>query len=285
MSNLALIKNDIEKMAPQFAAALPQHIPVDRFKRVAVTAVSMNPDILNCDRGSILSAAMRCAQDGLLPDGREAALVKFGNKAQYMPMLAGVLKKVRNSGELSSIAAHVVYSADEFAYELGDDERIVHKPVLESRGKPVAVYAIATLKNGERVREVMSVAEVERVRRASRSANAGPWVQWWDEMARKTAIRRLAKRLPMSTDLDDMLRQDPAFQPQQTGNGAAPAPEREINPIDALNAEITAPKDDEPPVEKKEKQPKKKAEQQEEITDIDPDTGEILVESNDNDIF
>lgn len=209
------MRGTLTRMNAEFKAALPAQIPVDRFIRTTITAVQMQPQLLECDRRSLLGACMKAAQDGLLPDGREAALVIFRTKdgpiAQYMPMVGGVLKKIRNSGELASISAHVVYSNDLFDYELGDDEKINHKPFLgEERGKPIAAYAIAKTKDGAIYREVMSVAEINKVRQVSRAKDkdAGPWVQWWDEMARKTVIRRLAKRLPSSADLEQTLELD-----------------------------------------------------------------------------
>lgn len=213
LTPIAQMRNTLTNMAPEFRAALPAQIPVDRFVRTAITAVQMQPQLLEADRRSLLGACMKAAQDGLLLDGREAAPVIFrtkdGPKVQYMPMVGGILKKIRNSGELASISAHVVYERDAFDYELGDDERIMHKPHLgEDRGKPVAVYAIAKTKDGAIYREVMSLAEVNKVRNASRAANAGPWVDWWDEMARKTVIRRIAKRLPSSADLEQTLEND-----------------------------------------------------------------------------
>ena len=42
----------------------------------------------------------------------------------------------------------------------------------------------------------------------SRAANDGPWVNWFDEMARKSVVRRLAKRLPISTDVEVMFEHD-----------------------------------------------------------------------------
>lgn len=203
----------LTRMQPEFAAALPPQIPVEKFVRTTLTAVQMNPELLGADRRSLLGAAMKAAQDGLLLDGREAAPVIFrtkeGPKVQYMPMVGGILKKIRNSGELASIGAHVVYDKDLFKYTLGDDEKIEHTPSLDSdRGKPIAVYAIAKTKDGAIYREVMSVADVEKVRAASRASSSGPWVQWWDEMARKTVIRRIAKRLPSSADLDQVLAND-----------------------------------------------------------------------------
>lgn len=223
------VRHALDRMAPQFKMALPPHVPVERFVRVVQTAVSGNPDMLLCDRTSLYGAAMRCAQDGLLPDGREAALVKFYdkkdniNRAQYMPMVAGILKKVRNSGELETISAHVVYEKDHFDYVLGDDERIEHKPHIgEDRGKPILSYAIAKTKDGGIYREIMTETQVQAVRNISRTKDSGPWNgPFADEMRRKTVIRRLSKRLPMSTDLDDLIRADDDLydvnqQPQET---------------------------------------------------------------------
>lgn len=196
----------------QFRNSLPKHIDPEKFKAAILTAINLNPQLAQVatrDMKSLLVAASRAAQDGLMPDGRDAAFVVFGSAIQYMPMIGGILRKIRNSGELASIDAQVVYENDDFDYALGDEPYIKHKPILRGdRGEPIAVYATATLKDGSRYREVMTVTEVERVRAVSRAAKNGPWVQWWSEMARKTAIRRLAKRLPMDTDVQDFFDRD-----------------------------------------------------------------------------
>lgn len=216
------LKAAMMERSDDFQAALPPHIPVERFMRVVQTAIASNPDLGQADRRSLWESTMKAAQDGLLPDGRDAAFVIFNakekgpngkdhwiKKVQFMPMVGGILKKIRNSGELLSIAAHVVYTNDTFSYALGDDERIEHTPCLdEDRGTPQLVYAIAKTKDGGVYREVMTVKDVEKVRNVSRAKDSGPWKTWWDEMAKKTVIRRLAKRLPMSTDLDDLMRRD-----------------------------------------------------------------------------
>lgn len=199
----------LQAMESQFAAALPPHISPEKFIRTTLTAVQLNPDLLTLDRRSLFAATMRCAQDGLLPDNREAAFVKFGSVCQYLPMVGGILKKVRNSGDLASITANVVYERDQFTYELGDDEKIRHVPYLSGdRGALVAVYAIAKTKDGAVYREVMAKGDVMAVRAISRS-KTGPWDGPFEsEMWRKTAIRRLAKRLPMSTDLERVINRD-----------------------------------------------------------------------------
>jgi len=206
----ALVGRALEAMTPQFKAALPAHISVEKFKRVAMTAIQQNDKLLTANRQSLYNSFSRCAQDGLLPDGREAAIVMFGDKAQYMPMIAGILKKVRNSGELESISAHVVYENDHFDYALGDEEHITHKPLLTGdRGRPIISYAIAKTKDDGVYREVMTEAQVQAVRQVSRAKDSGPWSgPFADEMRRKTVLRRLSKRLPMSTDLEGVLDAD-----------------------------------------------------------------------------
>jgi recombination protein RecT len=196
-----VLKRQLAQMGPALAAALPGNVPLEKFKNVVLTVANQNPNLLKLERKSLLGACMRCAADGLVPDGREATIVEFSGKAQYMPMVVGVLKRARNSGEISSINAHVVYEGDEFAIRLGDEEGITHTPKLDGdRGKPRAVYAIARLKDGSVARAWMTVQEVEKVRNVSRSKGSGPWTQWWDEMAKKTVIRRLSKYLPMDAE-------------------------------------------------------------------------------------
>jgi recombination protein RecT len=236
MSSTALreVTNAFVELRPQLQAALPASVPVQKFERTALTAIQLQPDLLHADRRSLFLSCLQAATDGLIPDGREGALVVYRTKVkrgskeewiekvQWMPMYSGLLKKVRNSQQLASISANVVYSGDAFDYELGDDERIVHKPALTKRGEPVAVYAIAKLKDGSIYREVMPWSDVLRVRESSK-AKAGPaWTTWPDEMARKTVIRRLSKRLPASSDLDQYLGSVPAVEHAQRAP-AAPA--------------------------------------------------------------
>ena len=209
---IAVIRSEMTRLDDQFAAALPAHIPLERFKRVLMTAVQGNPDLVRCDRRSMWNAAMKAAQDGLLPDGREGAIVPYKGNAQWLPMVAGIRKKVRNSGEIATWDVHAVYENDHFDYELGDVPRIVHKPSLVKRGPLVAVYSVAVLKSGEISRDVMNVEEIEAIRKKSLARN-GPWNDpvFYPEMAKKTVAKRHAKVLPMSTDLDDLLRRDDAL--------------------------------------------------------------------------
>ena len=220
------VRNQLTAMTPQFAAALPKHVDAARFVRVVMTAVQMTPALLDADRRTLFASAMRASQMGLLPDGRESAIVTFKNQAQFMPMVAGIMKLVRNSGEISTWSVQAVYENDAFDFCLGDEEHITHKPALANRGKLIAVYSIVTMKDGEKSREVMSVEDVNAIRSRSRSGNSGPWQTDFAEMAKKTVVRRHSKRLPLSTDIDGMIKEDDElFMPEQAAPEAAQAPE------------------------------------------------------------
>lgn len=209
-SEAEVVVQTLGKMAPQLKAALPAHVSVEKFTRVAANAIQGNPDLLNAERGSLFQACLRLAADGLMPDGRDAAIVIFGGKAQAMPMIGGILRKVRQSGEVAKVSAQVVHKNDTFKVSYGFDEDVEHVPPAldEPRGDVIGAYATAVLKDGSRLLEVMSLEQIEKVRKVSRSGTRGPWVDWFDEMARKTVMRRLAKRLPMSTDIEDAFDRD-----------------------------------------------------------------------------
>lgn len=196
---------------PEIAQNLPSTVSPDKFRNVVITAANLTPGLLNADRKSLLGACVKCAADGLIPDGREAALVMFGQQVQYMPMVGGILKRARNSGEIGSLVVQVVHANDTFVWRPSDGENPVTHEVpglLADRGPEIGAYAIARLKDGSVMAEVMSKPEIEKVRAVSRAKGSGPWTQWWDQMARKTVLRRLAKYLPMDAIPHDALARD-----------------------------------------------------------------------------
>jgi recombination protein RecT len=248
-AHVSNLRVELSRMTQQFEAALPSQIPAERFIRTIITAVQMQPDLLEADRRTLIGACMKAAHDGLLLDGREAGLSVYkdrqsgGKTVAYMPMVGGILKKIRQSGEISSIRAHVVYEGDEFDFELGDNERIHHKPNLTQQARPLAVYAIARFKDGDIQREVMSVAQVERIRAKATGIGKACWTSEWGEMAKKTVIRRLAKRLPSSNDLDQVLQSDNALSqgitPVMVSQDQPPMIEAQVTVAD-LNRQIAA---------------------------------------------
>lgn len=199
----------IERMKPQIARALPKHMDPDRLARVAMTVLRQSPQLGQCTPESFLGALMTCAQLGLEPGPLgHAYLVPYGREVTFVPGYRGLLELARRSGQIKTIAAHVVKQHDEFEFELGLEPKLVHRPALRDRGDTTHVYAVVHYRDGGYDMEVMSRDEVEAIRGRSRAGKTGPWVTDWDEMARKTVLRRLAKRMPMSVELAQALAQD-----------------------------------------------------------------------------
>lgn len=221
-NDLATTSSVIQALeSPKMQQSLKQYFDRDdtgqkRFTQVVIRAVQENPDLLLADRASLFLACQTAAQDGLLPDRKEGALVvyntkvnnTFVKKVQWQPMIGGLRKKLANHG--FSLRAEIVYEHDQFLYEMGDEPRIVHKPeVFGNRGEIRGAYAIAEAQDGAKYRETMTVEELEKVRAASRNASSGPWATWTTEMYRKTVAKRLFKQLPLiSPDLADLIDRD-----------------------------------------------------------------------------
>lgn len=194
------------------ANQLPSDVDSERFTSVVIRAVQEDPDLLGADRRSLLLAAQRAAQDGLIPDKRQGAFVVYNKKlesgqwgqfVQWQPMIGGIRKLLAKHG--FDLRSELVYEEDYFDVELGDEPSLTHKPARlgTARGELIGAYAIATGPDGRKYREVMNIEQLEFVRSLSKSSN-GPWVKFTDEMYRKTVSKRLFKSLPIP-DEDDRL--------------------------------------------------------------------------------
>lgn len=206
-SPLAAFKNNLTRMKDAGELdMLPANVTWEAFRNAAVVAVTDNPGILRCDQQSLFRSLRRLAAQGLVPDGREAAIVDFGGKAQAMPMVFGLIKTARNSGEVVSIWAEVVHEGEELHLWIEDGERrFKHEyDPLRRSGEIVGAYAVAKLRDGTIEFEALGRAEIEKRRKVSRTQKgdqpSGVWLQWYAEMAKKTVLRALCKRLPVSSE-------------------------------------------------------------------------------------
>lgn len=203
------IKDLINRSKDQISARLPKHLTADRIMKVALTAINKTPKLLECSRESLLMSIMQAAEMGLEPGGLlgEGYLVPYGTQCQFIPGYRGLISLARRSGQIVSIEAHVVFQKDEFECGFGLDPFLKHTPAWEEvdPGPLRFVYAVAKLKDGGVQFEVMSRAQIEGIRAKSKAGRSGPWVDHFDEMARKTVIRRLFKYLPVSVELAQAL--------------------------------------------------------------------------------
>jgi recombination protein RecT len=98
-------------------------------------------------------------------------------------------------------AAHIAYENDVFHYTLGTKPEIVHKPFFGDRGKPVAAYAVLIYRDGGADCEVIPWPEILEFKERFGKRPSSPWNDYLAEMAKKTAIRRIAKRAPLSVEI------------------------------------------------------------------------------------
>ena len=233
---LVAMQGTIEKMSPKFMEALPKHMEVNKFISVLKLTLNKNPRLVQADQNSLMQTFMKAAQDGLYLDGKEAAAVQYGQSVQYIPMLAGVIKVLHNSGLIKSICAEVVYENDLFDYELGTAPKITHKPlIVADRGKPICVYAIAVTTNDGEFYEIMSMDDIEKCRQVSKAASSphSPWVKWFDQMAKKTVMHRIAKRLPTNDAINSVVRLDDEASFKEPVN-VTPTPDKQTEPLSRL---------------------------------------------------
>ncbi len=217
----------LEQFKGEIARAMPRHLNPDRMARIALTAFRMTPKLAECDPRSVFAAVIQSSQLGLeVGLHGEAHLVPFGNQCQLIPGYTGLMKLARNGGNIIDIYAHEVRERDTFSLKFGLERDLMHEPLSmdggfpasdEERGRIVGFYAVAVFKDGNRTFVAMGRSEVERIRDNSRGYQAAkkykkesPWDTDFTSMGLKTAIRRLTKFLPKSSELATALALDAA---------------------------------------------------------------------------
>lgn len=196
------IKDYIKSYEKEIAKALPSVISPERFARIATTAVTQNPALAACSPQSFIGAMLTAAQLGLevnSPLG-QAYLIPYGSNCQFQLGYRGLIELAHRSGDIKSIESHVVYENDEFDFEFGLEPRLKHKPTKGDRGEATWVYAVYRTKDEGYGFEVMSVDDINRHRAKYSKARNSPWDSAWDEMAKKTVIKRVLKFAPLKTE-------------------------------------------------------------------------------------
>lgn len=236
----------IDHQQEKYANILPSSVRWADFRNAFLIAVQQNSRLLEADRNSLWLALQKAASDGLKPDGREGALVIFGDDAEdedgnpvqsaargkkkvvWMPMIAGLIKLVRNTGNVANLRAKLIYRGERVIIS-DEDGKESYKHIREiderseiddSPANIIGAYAVIAYRDGFWEMEAMTARQIARVRATSRSKR-GPWLTWADEMSKKTVLRRLIKRLEKSPE---MRRLDAAIEHDDTltidGSGA-----------------------------------------------------------------
>lgn len=199
----------IKTMEKEIAKALPSVMTPERFTRITLSALSTNPKLADTTPKSFLGAMMTAAQLGLEPNTPlgQAYLIPFKNKGvlecQFQLGYKGMIDLAYRSGQVSVIQAHTVYEQDEFDFSFGLEPTLKHIPAQTGRGAPVWFYAMFKTKDGGYGFEVMSKDDVDaHAKRYSQSFSSSysPWATNYEEMAKKTVLKRVLKYAPLKSD-------------------------------------------------------------------------------------
>lgn len=241
----ALLTGD--KMREQFAMALPKHLSPERFCRVAITALSRMPKLAECTQESFFRCLLDLSAFGLEPDGRRAHLIPYKDQCTLVIDWKGLAELAMRSGIIAKLHADIVCENDVFAYDMGEIK--THSiDYRRPRGEMYAAYAMAVTKDGPVFVAVLNKEEIDAIMKRSQGYKAAvqyhkshPWLTDYNEMAKKTAFRRLAKWLPLSAEFRDALDKDDEMEKDVTPPAVQPARSVPIDPFAEVSAEPAAP--------------------------------------------
>ena len=182
----------------QISVALPKHMDPDRYLRLLLTIVNKTPKLQQCEQSSVFQAMLDCSSVGLEPDGRRAHLIPYGKQCQLIIDYKGLIELAKRSGEVATWRAEIVYDNDEFTYKNGVVDHSVN--FKGDRGEAYAVFSHVHRKDGVDEYEIMTMDDVEAIRKRSKAGNNGPWKTDFNEMAKKTVMRRHSKKLTLSPE-------------------------------------------------------------------------------------
>lgn len=238
------VLKDPDQLA-EIGRALPPGLSHDRFARVATTAIKRNPELVQCEVGSLISSIHRCAQLGLEPntDLQHAWLLPFRKnkgkrnetvEVQFIMGYRGMLSLAMRSDRIASVEARAVRENDEwrYAYGTGDDAGVYHVPALKDRGEIVCFYVVVKYTNGGFYYNVVDLDTIQKHRDQSQtgSRNFGPWADHFEAMGCKTAIRIASPYLDLTAEA--------GFAVANDDKTVSADEDDALNDLDVLDAEV-----------------------------------------------
>lgn len=203
-----------------FVQALPRHVDAMHFMAVAR---SILPNLSRCTDASIMQALLACARFGLEPDGKQAAIIPYGETATFQPMYEGYIELMYRHPRIDSVHFGWIREKDNWSYTptAPSPQDFFHQPRVElteeERGEVILAYAFAWIdgnrsqviilnrKQAEDIRDEYSKAYAKAERNGKKDS---PWHTDFLAMWAKSAVLRLRKVVPTSTELADLMRED-----------------------------------------------------------------------------
>lgn len=194
----------------RIAMVLPKTMTPERFTRIAINAVTNTPELAKCSPQSLIAALLKSAECGLEPNTAlgEAYLIPYAGKVQFQISYQGLISLAYRANEGLQVEARCVHENDTFEYEFGFDPKLKHVPAMEERGEIAWVYAVVRIGGRVAAFEVMSKADINAHRRKYSKARTSPWDTAWEEMAKKTVLKKALKYVPKSVEMANSIAAD-----------------------------------------------------------------------------
>lgn len=211
------ISDMIKALEPEIKRALPSVLTPERFTRMALSALNTTPKLAECSPMTFIAALLNAAQLGLEPNTPlgQAYLIPYKNKGklecQFQIGYKGMIDLAYRTGQVQMIQAQIVREADYFVYEYGLEPKLIHRPAESKRGEIRYIYGVFRLANGGFGFEVANKAEIDQFARTysqSYGNSYSPWTNNYEEMAKKTVIKRALKYAPIQTDFQRAISED-----------------------------------------------------------------------------
>ena len=199
----------VRQSRPWFATIVPSHIDAQAFVAMTIGYLRRQPKLAAAagrNPASFMAALSECARLGLVP-GDTFHLVPFEDRRNDTVEITGItdytgeIELMYRAGAVASVKAEIVCRRDRFVFTT-DMDRPEHAPDwFSDRGELIGAYAYAVMKDGATSKVIVySKAEIDKVRAVSKAGDKGPWADWYDRMALKTVLHRLAHFVPTSAE-------------------------------------------------------------------------------------
>lgn len=217
MSQLTIVdylkKDDIKN---KMMAVMPSHLSYDRITQLALTEIKKSPKLLQCSPSSLLSCIFTASSLGLEVGEQmgKAYLIPFKDKCTLIIGYKGYIDLLSRSGLIKNITPLVIYENEEYDIQEGANPVFMHKPLFRDKGEPVCFYIRVKFTDGTTHIEHMSVDEILEVKAGSKGYHASkkfgkphPWDTHFNEMAKKTVLRRFVKYFPIFNEQSNSLKE------------------------------------------------------------------------------
>jgi recombination protein RecT len=235
----------LKKYERSFSSVLPKEFTPQRWQWLIVNSIRKTPALCGTTPTSFINSVMLAANLQVEIRDRSAYLIPFGNECQLLLDYRAKIDLAARAGW--TIKPDLVRETDEFHYAAGGtglgflhepnyvkkvDGKLV--PVGDDRGEVVLAYAYCENGNKRHI-EIMSVDDIERIRKRSRNPGVETtwvdrkpqkrllsleeiraldfdtlgmkdsrnvaWTKTWDRMALKTVVHRSFNGLPCTPEM------------------------------------------------------------------------------------